>query len=115
MFRMAQTACIFCQIAHGEIPARFVHEDPEVVAFADINPQAPTHLVVIPRAHHANFSSTPPDLHGKVAAVAAKIAREAGLARGFRVVVNEGPDAAQSVPHLHYHVLGGRSLRWPPG
>lgn len=115
MFRMTQPDCIFCRIVSGEIPARFVHQDSEVVAFADVNPQAPTHLLVVPRTHHEDFTRTPPEVHARIASVAAKVASVAGLTNGYRVVVNEGPDGAQSVPHLHYHVLGGRPLRWPPG
>lgn len=111
--------CLFCKIASKEIPARVVHEDDDVVAFADIHPAAPTHLLVIPRRHVASLADTSPAdqaLLGKIVATAARLAREAGLAEtGYRTVMNTGPDAGQSVFHLHLHVLGGRPMAWPPG
>jgi histidine triad (HIT) family protein len=97
--------------------ADVIHRDEHVVAFKDINPRAPLHALVIPRAHVESLNDLDdPLLAGRLALVAAKIARDAGYAdRGFRVVSNSGADAGQSVPHLHFHVLAGRSLGWPPG
>jgi histidine triad (HIT) family protein len=113
------TDCIFCKIAAGDIPANFVFEDPDVVAFRDLNPQSPVHVLVIPRKHIAGFDEVTNEdraLVGRVAQAAAAVARQEGVAdSGFRIVVNRGPDAQQSVPHLHMHVLGGRAMTWPPG
>ncbi len=111
------TTCLFCRIVAGEIPARFVHQDDEVVAMHDISPQAPTHLLVLPRRHVASLAATTPDdaaLLGRLISVAAEIARGAGL-ESWRLVANSGAEAGQSVDHLHLHVLGGREFRWPPG
>jgi histidine triad (HIT) family protein len=110
--------CLFCKIAAGTIPAKRVFEDEVCVAFADIHPQAPTHLLVIPKRHiasqdHAEAADTP--LLGHLLATAAKVAERAGLARGYRVVINTGPDGGQTVDHLHLHLLGGRAMHWPPG
>lgn len=110
--------CIFCRIARGEIPATLVHDGAEVVAFRDLNPQAPTHILVIPRRHLASLheAGDSPALLGTLLAAARTIAEGEGLAEpGYRVVINHGPDAGQSVAHLHLHVLGGRPLGWPPG
>ena len=111
--------CLFCKIVAKEIPAKIVHEDDDVLAFEDINPQAPTHLLVIPKVHHATLPAASGDaeLLGKVMVVAATVAENAGLSEteGFRTVINTGERAAQSVFHLHVHVLGGRMLGWPPG
>lgn len=111
------TDCIFCKIVAGEIPATVVHEDEMVVAFRDINPQAPTHILIIPRAHMGNAASLQPGPEmGHMVVVAAQIARQEGIAdSGYRLVLNVGPDAGESVPHLHLHLLGGRPLAWPPG
>jgi histidine triad (HIT) family protein len=113
------TDCLFCRIVAGEIPTSFVYQDEDVVAFADINPQAPVHVLVIPRTHFSTLAETAaadPGLVGHVAQVAARIAQEQGIAdTGYRTVVNTGADAQQSVLHLHMHVLGGRQLGWPPG
>jgi histidine triad (HIT) family protein len=109
--------CLFCRIAAGEIPARIVHQDSEVVAFHDISPQAPTHVLVIPRRHVASLAETAPGdqaLLGRMLGVAADVARAEGLA-SWRLVANCGADAGQSVFHLHLHVLGGRRFSWPPG
>jgi histidine triad (HIT) family protein len=109
--------CLFCRIANGEIPSKKVYEDENVYAFEDIAPKAPTHVLVIPRKHIARLSDvTPGDvaLLGAVAARAAAIARDRGLA-DFRLVVNNGEGAGQSVFHLHFHLLGGRAMTWPPG
>ncbi|HHY62908.1 MAG: histidine triad nucleotide-binding protein [Bacillota bacterium] len=111
--------CIFCRIARGEIDSSIVYEDENLVAFNDINPQAPMHVLIIPRMHVSSLLELGADgeqLVGKAHRVAGQIARERGYDRsGFRVVVNCGEDAGQSVPHLHFHVLGGRALGWPPG
>jgi histidine triad (HIT) family protein len=111
--------CIFCRIARGEIPANKVLENEHVVAFHDLNPQAPLHVLVIPRRHVADVGSAEPgdaELLGQVLLACRQVAEQTGIARGgFRVVLNTGPDAGQSVDHLHAHVLGGRALGWPPG
>ena len=109
--------CLFCKIVAGEIPATLVAETPDTVAFRDINPQAPTHVLVIPRAHYrdiAAMSVADPALTGRLAADAAAVAEKEGLT-GFRLVFNTGAEVGQSVFHVHGHVLGGRSLDWPPG
>jgi histidine triad (HIT) family protein len=110
--------CLFCRMASGEIPVAKVHDDDLVFAIRDINPQAPTHLLVIPVAHVASAAELgDPEaaLLGRLFAVAADLARREGLAGGWRLVANTGPDAGQSVPHLHLHLLGGRPMAWPPG
>ncbi len=111
--------CIFCQIARRERPSRVVFEDETVVAFEDLNPQAPTHLLVIPRQHIAGLDAVAPEdetLVGHLQRVAAQLAAERNIHRsGYRTVVNVGPNAGQSVFHLHLHLLGGRPMRWPPG
>lgn len=111
--------CLFCQIVAGEIPARIEYEDDQVVAFHDVNPQAPVHLLVIPRRHIATLLDTTDEdaaLLGALQRVGVEVARRLGLdERGFRLVTNCLEDAGQSVFHIHLHVLGGRSMRWPPG
>ena len=110
--------CLFCKIVAGEIPSHRVHEDYEVVAFRDVNPQAPTHLLVIPRDHIPDaraLGTADGELLGKLFDVMRRLADEAGLANGYRIVTNVGPDAGQSVFHLHFHLLGGRRMTWPPG
>jgi histidine triad (HIT) family protein len=111
--------CLFCRIVNKELPAKFVHEDDLAVAFEDINPQAPTHVLIVPRQHIAGLNDlTPADdaLIGHLHRVAAKIARERGVHEsGYRTVLNTGRGAGQSVFHLHLHLLGGRGMRWPPG
>jgi len=111
--------CLFCKIAAGQIPAKIVHQDDDTVAFMDINPQAPTHFLVIPRKHIASLNElTPADdaLLGKVYRTAARLAAEQGIAaEGWRAVVNTNRGAGQTVFHVHVHVLGGRALTWPPG
>jgi histidine triad (HIT) family protein len=111
--------CIFCRIASGEIPSRVVLADDDLVAFEDINPQAPVHVLVIPRRHIATLNDLGPDddaLVGKLHRAAARVARERGIAGpGYRVVLNCNAHAGQSVWHVHLHLLGGRSLSWPPG
>ncbi len=115
----AVNECLFCQIVRGEIPASIVYDDDEVLAFRDIQPAAPVHVLVIPRKHFAGFADASEEdtlLIGKLARAAARVAKQEGIAgSGFRTVVNSGPDAQQSVQHLHLHVLGGRQLSWPPG
>jgi len=109
--------CVFCRIAAGEIPARIVHSDDEVVAFHDLAPQAPTHVLVIPKRHLASVADArdeDTELLGRLVATAVGLAREQGL-EGYRLVVNAGEDAGQSVFHLHLHLLGGRRFSWPPG
>ena len=110
--------CLFCKIVAGEIPSDRVHEDDAVIAFQDINPRAPTHVLVIPRRHvpdaHALTDADGP-LLARLFAVMRTLADEAELGNGYRVVTNVGPEAGQSVQHLHFHLLGGRSMGWPPG
>ena len=112
-------ACLFCRIAANEIPHRRVFEDDAVVAFEDINPQAPVHLLVIPRRHIATLNDLSPGddaLLGRMLRLAASLAKERGIAEpGYRVVTNCNAGAGQSVFHLHLHVLGGRPMTWPPG
>ena len=110
--------CLFCRIAAGEIPSTKLHEDAQVLAIRDINPQAPTHVLVIPVAHvasAADLTDADGPLLGRLFAVAADIARSEGLDGGWRLVTNVGPDGGQSVDHLHLHLLGGRRMTWPPG
>ncbi|MFN7950299.1 MAG: histidine triad nucleotide-binding protein [bacterium] len=111
--------CIFCQIAARKVPARIVHEDADLVAFEDLNPQAPLHVLIIPRIHRAtSLDLVPADdpIVGGLFRVAASIAAARGVAAdGFRLVVNTNALAGQSVYHLHVHLLGGRAFRWPPG
>ncbi len=114
---MSDPSCLFCRIVRGEIPAKLVAETDDCVAFRDIDPKAPTHVLVIPRRHVASLAEADDAaLVGQLSLLAARIAREEGIAEsGYRTVVNTGPDAGQTVFHLHLHLLGGRPLRWPPG
>lgn len=115
---MAAAECLFCRIVAGEIPATVVRETPRVVAFRDVNPQAPTHVLVIPRDHHADIAAlaaADDELLAEVFREAAAVAGAEGLDGGYRLVTNTGPDAGQTVHHLHVHVLGGRAFAWPPG
>ena len=116
---MPEPDCLFCRIASGEIPTDFVREDQSTVAFRDIDPQAPVHVLVIPREHHANaldLATADPALLTQVLVAATEVARSEGLVdRGYRLVMNAGADAGQTVFHAHVHVLGGRGLGWPPG
>jgi histidine triad (HIT) family protein len=111
--------CLFCKIVGGQIPAKIVYQDNEVVAFADINPQAPQHVLVVPRRHIASMTDINQEDGPVLASIfmaATEVARELGIAEsGFRFVTNVGPDAGQSVFHLHFHLLGGRRMGWPPG
>ncbi|MBC5737238.1 MULTISPECIES: histidine triad nucleotide-binding protein [Oscillospiraceae] len=109
--------CLFCKIAAGEIPSKKVYEDDQVLAFCDIDPQAPTHFLVIPKTHIGSCGEISSENSAVVAhafEVIAKVARDLGVT-DFRVVSNCGPQAGQSVPHLHFHVLAGRDMTWPPG
>lgn len=106
-------SCIFCMIASGEIPSTKVYEDETVLAFRDINPQAPTHILVIPKAHIASVAEITPENSGVLShifEVIAQVAQKEGLTGGYRVVSNCGPDAGQTVGHLHFHILGGKEL-----
>ncbi|MBI2956666.1 MAG: histidine triad nucleotide-binding protein [Acidobacteria bacterium] len=111
--------CLFCRIVAKEIPAKIVHEDEQAIAFDDINPQAPTHILVVPRRHIPSLNelaAKDAGLIGHLHLVAAQLARQRGIAEsGYRVVLNTGRGAGQSVFHLHLHLLGGRGMRWPPG
>ena len=110
--------CIFCRIAAGEIPSNKLYEDDQLLAFYDLDPQAPTHFLVIPKAHIASAAEITPQNAAIVAhiyEVIARVAAELGLEQGFRVVTNCGPQGGQTVPHLHFHVLAGRDMTWPPG
>ena len=110
--------CLFCKIASKEIPADFVLETDTVVAFRDIAPQAPTHVIVIPREHFDNaaeLANGDKELAAQVLQATVDVATLEGLAEGYRIVTNTGSDGGQSVGHVHFHVLGGRSLNWPPG
>jgi len=111
--------CIFCKIAESKVPSKIVYEDEGVVAFEDINPQAPIHVIVIPRKHiptTLDIDAADNAIIGHLFQVANKIAGEKGIAeRGFRLVMNTNSDAGQSVYHIHLHVLGGRHMHWPPG
>ena len=111
-------SCLFCKIVEGTIPSTAIYQDDECYAFADINPQAPVHVLVVPRKHIVSLAEAAADdreLLGHLHWVAAEIARTKGLAKGYRVVVNIGEDGGQTVDHLHLHVLGGRAMHWPPG
>jgi len=115
----SMNGCVFCRIAAGQIPARLAHEDPEIVAFHDLHPQAPTHVLVIPRRHIATLLEVGESdtlLLGRMQSVAVALARQLGLEReGFRLVANCLAGAGQSVFHIHLHLLGGRRFSWPPG
>jgi histidine triad (HIT) family protein len=113
------TDCLFCKIVSGDVPAKIVRESAGTVAFRDINPQAPTHVLVIPRAHHpaaAALAAADPELLAEVLTEAHEVAAGDGIAEtGYRLVFNTGAQAGQTVFHVHAHVLGGRGLNWPPG
>jgi histidine triad (HIT) family protein len=113
------TDCLFCRIVQKTIPAKIVHEDDRTVAFDDINPQAPVHTLIIPKKHVSAVQDCHDqdiDLLAQLMITCAKVATQKGLAQsGYRIVTNTGPDAGQTVFHLHLHVLGGRHLGWPPG
>ena len=110
--------CLFCKIVDGSIPSTAVYQDELCYAFADIHPQAPVHILVAPRKHIVSLAESDESdyvLLGRLLYVAAEIARAKARAKGYRVVINTGQDGGQTVDHLHVHVLGGRSLAWPPG
>lgn len=110
--------CLFCRIVAGELPTEVVHESDRTLAFRDVTPQAPTHVLVVPREHHADLTAlvaADPSLVAEVMGAAVEVAREQGLDDGYRLVANTGRDGGQTVQHLHVHVLGGRRLIWPPG
>jgi histidine triad (HIT) family protein len=111
-------ACLFCRIIKGEATSKKVYEDERIYAFEDINPQAPTHVLIIPKRHIRGLKEATWEDSEEVGychVVAAQLARERGIEDGYRTVLNVGPGAGQSVFHLHVHLLGGRRLRWPPG
>ena len=113
---MPDTDCIFCKVAAGEIPSNTVYKDEHVTAFRDLNPQAPTHVLVIPNTHVPDVSGlADAQLSLEMLRACATVAEQEGLRSGYRIVTNSGPDAGQTVQHLHWHVLGGRKLGWPPG
>jgi histidine triad (HIT) family protein len=111
--------CLFCKIVRKEIPSEMVAETERALAFRDINPGAPTHVLVIPKEHipsaHELKAAAHGELLGELFELMAKIASDSGLSRGHRLVTNIGPEAGQSVDHLHFHLLGGRPMAWPPG
>ena len=110
--------CLFCRIISGEVPSKKVYEDEQIFAFEDLNPQGPTHVLVIPKKHISGLKEAVPEdaeLVGRCHLAAARIARERSIEDGYRTVLNVGPRAGQSVFHLHVHLIGGRSLQWPPG
>jgi histidine triad (HIT) family protein len=110
--------CVFCKIAGHQSPAKLIYEDESVVAFEDLHPQSPVHFLVVPRKHLPSLKEAAPEdepLLGHLLSVAAKLARERNLEKGYRTVINNGSWAGQSVYHLHVHVMGGRVFHWPPG
>jgi histidine triad (HIT) family protein len=116
---VAQSDCLFCRIAAGEIPSTIVHRDDLVVAFRDVAPRAPTHVLLIPVRHLRSAADLTEDdgpLLGRLFDVAARVARDEGVAEaGYRLVTNIGERGGQTVPHLHWHLMGGRPMTWPPG
>jgi histidine triad (HIT) family protein len=115
---MSTPKTLFQKIADREIPAKLIHEDAVCVAFHDITPQAPTHVLVVPRKPIVRVGEATAEDQatlGHLLLVAAQLSRQLNLAKGFRIVINNGPDGGESVPHLHVHLLGGRALSWPPG
>ncbi len=110
--------CIFCKIVAGEIPAKKLYEDEQVMAFADVNPQTPVHALIVPKRHIVSLAHTSREdagLLGHLHAVASELAAKHELTSGYRTVINTGPDGGQTVGHLHVHLLGGRPMHWPPG
>jgi histidine triad (HIT) family protein len=110
--------CIFCRIINGEIPSKKVYEDEHTYAFEDLDPQAPTHVLVIPKKHIRGLKeaeSSDAEVVGRCHLAAAKIAKDRGIEDGYRTVLNVGPGSGQSVFHMHVHLVGGRKLNWPPG
>lgn len=112
------TDCLFCKMIQGVIPTKKVYEDAHTYAFEDINPQAPTHILIIPKKHVAGLKEAQvedAELIGRLHLVAAELGRRRGIEEGYRTVFNVGPKSGQSVFHLHLHLIGGREMRWPPG
>jgi histidine triad (HIT) family protein len=110
--------CLFCKVIAGKVPSKKVYEDDRVYVFEDINPKAPTHVLIIPKKHIVGLNTAAPEdaeILGYCQLVAAKIGRERGIEDGYRTVYNVGPRSGQSVFHLHLHLIGGRDLKWPPG
>jgi len=111
--------CIFCKIIQKEIPSSFIYEDDRMVAFKDINPQAPIHILLIPKEHYASLNDVPEDkkdILSHLLLKARQIALEQGISeRGYRIVLNTARDSGQEVLHIHFHLLGGRRMNWPPG
>lgn len=110
--------CLFCKIAKGEIPSTMLYEDDDIIAFRDIDPQAPVHILLVPKQHIQSAEQLTQEngpLLGKIFEVAAKLYQQEGGANGYRIVTNIGKQGGQSVPHLHFHLLAGRQLGWPPG
>ncbi|MBT3318678.1 MAG: histidine triad nucleotide-binding protein [Clostridia bacterium] len=110
--------CLFCKIVAGKIPSNKVYEDEKVIAFTDINPQAPVHILIIPKKHIASVADTSEldmDIYARIMSVGKRLAEEFGLKGGYRLVTNIGKDGGQAVDHLHFHLLGGRTMGWPPG
>ena len=110
-------SCIFCKIGRGEVPATMVANNKEIAAFRDLNPQAPVHILIIPKKHIGSLDdAADSELLGRMLSLAAAIARQEKIAKsGYRTVINTGADGGQSVDHLHIHLLGGRNMTWPPG
>ena len=118
LYTVGVMSCLFCKIIEGSIPSTPVYQDEQSYAFPDINPQAPTHILVAPREHLVSLAeagSQQKALLGHLLWVAAQIARDKGLGKGYRVVINTGDDGGQTVDHLHVHLIGGRPMTWPPG
>ena len=110
--------CLFCRIIQGEIPARKVYEDEHTFAFEDIKPQAPTHVLIVPKRHITGLKEAGADdaeLIGRLHLVAAQLGRQRRIEDGYRTVLNVGPKSGQSVFHIHVHLIGGREMKWPPG
>ena len=115
---MTDKVCLFCKIIKKEVPSKADYEDDEIYAFEDVNPQAPVHILIVPKKHFeklADISESDAELMGKLLLIARKIAAKKKLEKGYRIVANNGPQAGQTVFHLHLHLLGGRRFTWPPG
>lgn len=109
------TDCVFCKIVSGEIPSKRVYEDDQMIVINDLNPGAPVHVLVIPKEHTENILTASPEILVHVKKVLPEIVKKLGIAeKGFRIVVNTGVEGGQTVPHLHFHILGGKELGWPP-
>ena len=118
LYPLSSTLCLFCKIAANTIPVTRLYEDDLCLAFPDINPQAPTHILLIPKQHIQSLAQTTAEdtpLLGHLLTTAAEIARQQNLTNGYRTVINTGDDGGQTVHHLHLHLLGGRNMAWPPG